>query len=369
MSETSSKQLRVLLATPSHHGQGGVAIFFNNILPWFKDSEFRINVVEIGSSCERRTVLSPLTDQIRFFIELRKKPDLVHINPSLAWKSFFRDGLFAWQAKRKGLPVLIFFHGWNKKFEIIVGSYLHWFFKRTFCKGDRFIVLASDFRQKLLEWGVCVPVKIGTTAFDVQLLDGFHYEEKLFDIPVKQKLRILFLARLACQKGIYETIEAVKALIDKGMPLSLSIAGEGPLTQELEEYIEKLCLPHGSIVLLGYVRGKLKARAFAEHDIYCLPSYGEGLPVSVLEAMAFALPVITTSVGGLADFFENDKMGFLVRRKAAGEIALCVERLFYDREKMVQIAKYNYSYARKYFVAPRVASYLRDAYRSILTSK
>lgn len=362
-----AKHVSVLLVRPYRDSQGGVADFYNTILPSFKDSEFKVKTLEIGSSCGRTSAVHFVTDQIRFLDELNKNPDLVHINPSLGWKSFLRDGLFAWQVKRKGLPLLVFFHGWNKKFESTVGSRLRWFFNRTFCMADGFIVLASEFEQKLRDWGVSAPIELGTTVVDDEyLLNGFDYEAKILNLIVKQRMKVLFLARLERGKGVFETVDAVKILIEKGLPVSLSIAGDGSIMQELKDYIETLDLPQGCLTLLGYISGKEKNHVFTEHDIYCLPSYGEGLPISVLEAMTFGLPVITCPVGGLVDMFKDGEMGFFVKMGNPVEIAKSIEKLIMNREKMLQISRYNYHFASDHFMSATVANHLAGVYKSVV---
>ncbi|MFK7779184.1 MAG: glycosyltransferase family 4 protein, partial [Gimesia sp.] len=92
----------------------------------------------------------------------------------------------------------------------------------------------------------------------------------------------------------------------------------------------------------------------------------EGLPNTVLEAMAFGMPVITRPVGGLADIFEDGNMGALVQGKSAEEIASCLEQMIHEPEKMAEIGRYNATYAKEHFMASVVAGKLVDIYDSIL---
>jgi len=123
------------------------------------------------------------------------------------------------------------------------------------------------------------------------------------------------------------------------------------------------------IDFLGYVRGDKKKSVFVTHDIYCFPSYSEGLPISVLEALAFGMPVVTCAVGGLADIFRDGEMGALVPLRDAGAIAKKIEAIISDRESMVRMARNNHSYAKKNFLAPKAAARLLDIYEKTITSK
>ena len=206
-----TKHNEILLTTPALSDQGGVASYFNAIAPFLAD----VNILEIGSTKGGKSRFYHITDQLRFRKAISARPALVHVNPSLNIKSFIRDGLFVWQAKRKGLPVLVFFHGWRKDFEQVVSSRLLWFFKRTFGQADAFIVLASEFKKVLQQWGVSQPIFQGTTNVDEALLAGFSLEDKAEQVRRADKLKILFLSRLEREKGVFETVDAATALISK----------------------------------------------------------------------------------------------------------------------------------------------------------
>ena len=119
---------QVLVTVPGLKDQGGVASYYNAILPHITSN--KIDFLEIGGSCNMGGFLHPIIDQFRFRRAVRqKKPTLVHVNPSLGFKSFIRDGLFIWQAKRSGYPCLVFWRGWNKSFESVVERKYSLFFK------------------------------------------------------------------------------------------------------------------------------------------------------------------------------------------------------------------------------------------------
>lgn len=353
---------KVLLVTPHHSGQGGVSNYYRVVTPHLECSKFEIVTFEIGSVKKTFANLHPIIDQLRYALILKSKPDLVHINPSLGWKSFIRDALFVLLAKQNGAKVLVFFRGWDKKFASTVERYFQWFFRMTFAKADHFVVLANEFKVQLQEWGVRQPIQLSTTVVDEQLLQGFSVNRKLRRLENEEEVKILFLASLKKAKGVFEVVDAVKILVVRGVKVTLLIAGDSSRSDELKAYIKNLKLPTGSISLLGYVEGENKMHALNESSIYCLPSHSEGLPNSVLEAMAFAMPVITTSVGGLTDFFQDGKMGIVVQPNNAMQIADAIEKLITNRAALFKMAKYNHDFARKNLLGPNVASFLTQTY-------
>ena len=357
----------IIITVPKLDKPGGVASFYNAVLPQISKALYKINVLEIGSTSNTPKFLQYVTDQYSFNKRLTASTQLVHINPSLGFKSFIRDGLFVILAKRKKIPVVVFFHGWNKSFERYLTKYLHWFFKLSFSRADAFIVLASEFKNFLRKIGIKTPIYIETTAIDETLVRDFDIANKIHDLSASTDIRILFLSRLEREKGVFETIDAVKLLIDQGLPVTLSIAGDGPILDELKDYTKQLRFEKNQIQFLGYVSGDDKSRVFSNHDIYCFPTnYGEGLPTSVLEAMVFGLPVITRPVGGLADHFKDGTMGILCHTMEAEEIAQSIAGLIRDKSVMIKMARYNHQHAIQTFMASKVAERLSNIYQSTL---
>lgn len=352
----------ILITLPSFEFKGGVVSFHEAVL---KHLDLRkIFIFEVGKFKKKRKILSPICDQLLF----RKKiniltPRLVHVNPSLRIKSFFRDGLFVMHSKSQNIPVLVFWHGWNKKTEKIVERHLMAFFLKTFGTADAFVVLGSDFKNKLRSWGVKKPIYRTTTCVDDELLLGFDARKKWQNWLPSGEIKLLFLARLETEKGIFETIAATKILIDKNYPVSLTIAGKGNIINKIKSTIKENRLEN-NVRIVGHVTGKAKREIFTESHIYCFPSsYGEGLPTSVLEAMAFGLPVITSSVGGLKDIFINQKMGCMISENSPQEIASQLEKLISNPDSLIAMGKYNADYAKKHFMASQVAKQLLDIYR------
>jgi len=359
--------MKIAITIPDLKKMGGVASYYKSVLPYLKtNNSLKVVCFHLGLKLESSSLLHPITDQIRFkkFLD-KEKPDLLHVNPSLNFKSFIRDGVLIWQAKRKDIPVLVFFRGWENSFESILEKKLKWFFNKTYLKADKFIVLASSFKQKLQEWGVQSDIMLGTTAVNNVLLKQFDIDKKIQAIDQTDEINILFLSRIEKEKGIFETIDAFEMLLNKQYNVKLSVAGDGSALQSVIEYAKKKKFPENKLTFLGYVFGDEKIKAFQEHDIYCLPSYSEGMPNSVLEAMAFGLPVIASPVGGLKDFFENGKMGSLARELTGVEITALLEKLICNKMLLSNISKYNYNFAKNNFMASIVAKKLITIYKNM----
>lgn len=360
--------IQVLIVGPDRQDPGGVANYYNAVLPRLSDDAVTAHYLEIGSTHGRGRLAHVVLDQFRFWQTLHSlRPDIVHLNPSLDLKSFLRDGVFIFLAKLRRRPVLIFFHGWQESFEKKVSGRYRWFFRMTYGRANGFIVLAKKFAGRLYEWGITAPICLGRTAVATELLEGFSIKEKVGGIVTAKVIRLLYLARLEREKGVLELIDAVERLLERGVSLSLTIAGDGPIMNQVQQLVASLGQHQDRVLIVGYVRGQEKVETLRSHHVYCFPTqYGEGMPTSVLEAMAFGMSIVTCPVGGIADFFENNKMGVLLGRTEPGYIAESIESLISNQELLANIAEYNYRYAQRRFLAPTAAEMLRECYRNML---
>ncbi len=130
-------------------------------------------------------------------------------------------------------------------------------------------------------------------------------------LPAGRPLRLLAIGRLAEQKGYLTLIEALTALRKRGVEVTLTVCGDGPLRPLLERAIAAGGLS-GQVALLGWCSEAKVQAELARAQALVLPSYAEGLPVVAMEAMAAARPVIATWVAGIPELVQPGETGWLV---------------------------------------------------------
>ncbi len=358
--------MNVLITGPALRDPGGVSGYYNAVLPYLhRQGDFGIHYLEIGSTRGRAGLLNPIADQIRVREAIRKtRPGIFHCNPSLVPKSFFRDGAFIRYAVQRGCPVLVFFRGWDTKFESRAARSFGSFFRLTYGKADHFLVLASAFRDRLHTWGVTAPIEVTTTSVSAKLVENYDGLARFSSNSGLTK--ILFLSRLERDKGLMETLSATATLCRQGKRVALTIAGAGAAERQVKSLLASQPQLANVVTLVGDVRGERKRALLADHHLFCFPSYyGEGMPNAVLESMALGMAVITTPVGGLADFFEDGKMGCLVQPRSAQSVVDAIGKLMDNPSAMRRMSEYNHAYAAQRFLAPVVAENLLGVYRHV----
>jgi glycosyltransferase involved in cell wall biosynthesis len=175
---------------------------------------------------------------------------------------------------------------------------------------------------------------------------------------------VLFLCRLDIDKGLPESIEAFARIQARWPSATLTVVGDGPARAPAEALVARLGVR--GVRFLGHVDGAPKIGLFREADVYLFPTaFIEGMPNSLLEAMASGLPVITRPMGGIRDFFEDGRMGFLTESRDPTVLAAFLDRLVGDPELRQRMGDYNRQYALRYFAASVVVQKLLGIYAQI----
>ncbi|WP_296313620.1 glycosyltransferase family 4 protein [Winogradskyella sp. UBA3174] len=336
--------MKILINTPDISILGGVANHYKGLKPYWSQ-----NVIYnfVGG---RKGVPGPIWlvfDYFEFiFLCAFGKYDAIILNPSLGKTAIKRDILFLRIAKRFKIKTIVFFHGWSNDMvgELNINSK---FFSRSFNQADNLIVLAHAFKMDLIKWGITKPICLATTKVNDNLLNQFDFNLKVWNY------NILFLTRIETYKGIFITLEAYSTVKSQFSKATLTIAGEGSKLNLAKKFVLDKNIQ--DVVFLGDISGNDLIETFSKASIYILPSHSEGMPTSVLEAMAFGLPIVSRPVGGLIDFFEKSKMGYLIESLNPDDYAKKLIHLLTNPQKCKEIGYYNHKYSKANFMASKVA--------------
>jgi len=297
-------------------------------------------------------------DMIKFvFLVLVHRRPVVLLNPSFNDTALRRDLVYLKISKSMGCKVGVFIHGWDKGYlGLIFQDKMG--FSPLWKKVDVWFVLANEFKGYLEKLEIKAPIHLTTTKVDDKLIN-LDTERKAI-----QKIKnILFLGRVEKTKGIFITIDTIDLLSKKYDDIKLRVVGYGEILEQARSYAAKKNL--SNITFTGPLCGDDLRNEFLGADLYILPTYHEGMPTTVLEAMAFGLPVITRPVGGLKDFFENNKMGFAIESFDPEDYVQHIEMLINDIGLAQRMSEYNKKYAKEHFLASRIAERLESVLRSI----
>jgi colanic acid/amylovoran biosynthesis glycosyltransferase len=142
----------------------------------------------------------------------------------------------------------------------------------------------------------------------------------------EQPLRVLTVGRLVPDKGHAVLLEAIAQLERRGVPVVAEIVGGGAELAGLRRRAADLGIEH-QVEFAGELAQDAIRQRYAAADVFCLPSLGEGLPVSLMEAFASELPVVASRIAGIPELVDHGVSGLLLPPGRADAIAAAVETL------------------------------------------
>ena len=194
----------------------------------------------------------------------------------------------------------------------------------------------------------------------------------IIDYPLKienknennDKIRLLFLGLICNNKGIFDLLNVI--INDKDYykdKIILYIGGNGE-RERLLEIIEKHSL-QGTVEYIGWVTSEVKAKYLIKCNVYILPSYIEGLPISILEAMSYAKPIISTNVGGIPEIVIPGKNGFLLEPGDLNGIERTIKYCIENKEVLLKYGDESKKIVEKH-LPQKVIKELFDIYQELL---
>ncbi len=147
--------------------------------------------------------------------------------------------------------------------------------------------------------------------------------------PAPDPFEILCVGRLTPAKGQHLLIDAVNELGRQGRNLRLRLVGAGPDELSLRQHAARIACPE-RIVFSGAVNQDRIRDYYGAADVFCLPSFAEGVPVVLMEAMAMEIPCVTTRIAGIPELIRDGTDGLLVAPSNVDELAAALARLMDD---------------------------------------
>jgi len=176
--------------------------------------------------------------------------------------------------------------------------------------------------------------------------------------------KIIFIGRLLANKGPHILVKSAKLIIKKIPDVQFFIVGDGPLRGNIEQYCKKNNLTK-NIKFLGKVEDIREI--MKEGDVYVRPSYLDGMPLGVLEAMAAELPVIATNIAGTVEIIQHGKTGHLIRAGNVQELADAIIELLMNPSYMEKIAKNGLKFIQSKYDWADISTEYKKCYEEILS--
>lgn len=289
---------------------------------------------------------------------LRRQARLLHVHAA-SGVSFWRKLLFMRLGRFFSRPVILHVHG---------GEFLEFFrgcsrwqqalVRSTLEDTERVIVLSSIWRERIGEISqhlriAVLPNPVAVPAEPV-VRDG-------------REFRILFLGRLERAKGVFELIESFARLRREHANAMLTLGGDGDFAA-VRQRLAELDIAD-SVELPGWVVGATKEALLRSADAFVLPSHAEGLPVSMLEAMAYGIPVVVSRVGSVPEVVADGKQGLLTDVGDVQGVLAALRKLAASPEERIRLGQAGRALVASTYAADRVCAQLEGIYTDVLSEK
>jgi glycosyltransferase involved in cell wall biosynthesis len=322
-------KIRVLMVGESPHLRGGIASVQKLIL---KNVPANISITHLATVDSYPS--DPNLPKILVFIRalaklllylVRKDIDIVHIHLSERG-SAIRKMIVAALVILFHTPLIIHAHG--SEFHLFYPKLpwiMRWVMRSVFSKCDRFVVLSNSWKSFYLE-------KLDFSPEQVVVLENpVVIPPQIPNCSTDSMVNLLFLGRVGERKGAYDLLKAFSALPSNLLESSkLLLAGDGEI--DLAIRLSHELNISDRVTVLGWLDSNERNNLLSKVDVFILPSYNEGLPMALLEAMAYALPVITTPVGGIPELITHKANGLLVTPGNIKELTQSLKLLIEDEE-------------------------------------
>ena len=274
-----------------------------------------------------------LTAYLRWvYLMFAQKDTLIHFNLPLSILSILRDSPLILFTRILRKPMIIHIHGGElltgKKSPIWLKYILKWSLSG---KNPKIVLSAAEeevLRRKFSSRRIfvlpnCIELK------EAREFNGKHSKSEM--------LKVLFMGRISAAKGLEYIFQGFECLKRKGIKFGFIMAGKGP---EEKIYVRKFRELLGEeFEYRGVVSGDQKAELLKECNVFLLPSLFEGLPMALIESMAFGLVPVVTNVGSIKCVVSSGINGIIVKKDSSEEIAGAIEKLTQDRQYLKELSR------------------------------
>jgi glycosyltransferase involved in cell wall biosynthesis len=227
----------------------------------------------------------------------------------------------------------------------------------------KFVVTCTDYNRHYLQ-------SINTSKTPVhKLYHGIDsarlFYENVDQLPQAKMMRILSVGRLREKKGFTTLIAACQLLVQAGYKFQCDIVGYGPDKEKLQQLIDSNHL-NGIVRLLGKLTHRELVAIYKQTVLFALPCQiaddgdRDGIPNVLMEAMTFAIPVVSTDISGIPELIENNKSGLITESKNSQELFAALQRLLDSSKLRKQLGEAGRERVINYFASDQHIGHLKE---------
>jgi glycosyltransferase involved in cell wall biosynthesis len=374
----SDAKLKIVVSGHLPPPMGGVGMYYQTLLGSTLPAKVDLKFVETSapnrpSSTTGRwsfsNIFSAFSDCFRFArAVMDHKPEVTHIATAFGL-SFAKHSICVLIARLMHSKVLLHPHCSFLTLYSNTSKLWQWYVRQIIHLTDGVIALSTEWHQLEKYVPSCrvynLPNGINLAPYYGVGSDRIRSNEN------RLPLRILYLGHIGHMKGSFDLLSSAQKLIAQKDPVMFDLVGENLREGEIEQ-LKKQISDSGSgpfIKVDPPAVGNTKIDLFRSVDVFVYPSYHEGMPMAIIEAMACGLPVIGTKVGGIPDLVQPEVNGLLVDAGCPDQLAEAIHRLVIDPNLREAMQVNSFRIAQEKYDIEKLVDQLIGIYEMVASGK
>ncbi|WP_066066899.1 teichuronic acid biosynthesis protein TuaC [Neobacillus soli] len=298
------------------------------------------------------------TSVLKTMADYELAPDLIHAHFAMP-----SGGAARIVAQQKQLPWILTLHGSDVNIYPNYSASAKKAFQQSVKEANHVLAVSESLKRKANELtgrdSLVLPLGIDLSHFHPPEETKMQIRRRL-QLPENKKL-IVFVGRLTKAKGVFELAQSLERLSDD---IAVVFVGDGPAKEKLSQHSDF----NRRLFLTGQVENEKVKEYLLASDLFALPSYTEGMPTVVIEALALKLPVISTAVGGVPELFGNHNH-LLIERRSVSSLVQRINDILNQHLYSTEVQYELFESIQKNYNAHQNAILLKNEYkRTILSS-
>lgn len=350
----NSTSQQIIMVGVKRDTPGGMASVINSYFQYIEDLQY-ITTWKLASLPVKCWYALKSILHFTLLLIFNHRIKVVHIQGA-ANASFSRKAMFIYLAKWFRKKVILHMHACDFVEYYDKSNKKEWIL-RTINHCDTLIVLSQSWKEYFASLGIPQ--------------DKIHILNNIVTPPINNstprsdnKLHLLFLGEIGKRKGIYDILNALAQEREYFSDKLLLRIGGNLEEEKLRATIQSLQLEE-FVKFEGWVSGDKKRECLEWADIYILPSFNEGLPIGILEAMSYKMPIISSPVGGIPEVVHDHENGLIVEPGNTLQIKNAIKFFIENPQLIQQYGKSSYNLVTPYF-PESVMNSLNNIYQGLL---
>ena len=345
---------KILFLGVSMKTKGGMTAVLVSYRTYIEDMNF-IPTWKLGNKFVKSWYALQAVVRVYLNCACNRQLKIVHIHGA-ANASFYRCKIFIKIAKKAGKKVILhehaadfvdFYNNSNNKQDIV----------DTINACDCLIVLSKSWKDFF--------VSIGVLSDKIQVLNNIVSPPiRVEAVKTDDKLHLMYMGEISNRKGVFDLLRAISDNKIYFQDRLLLRIGGNEVDGNIKKFIDDHQL-NSFVTYEGWICGQKKVDCLNWEDVYILPSYNEGLPIAILEAMSYNKPVISTPVGGIPEIITNKVNGILVQPGSTEEIADAIKYYIENQQMLKKHGDNGFEIVQDYF-PQKVFAKLQSIYKELL---